>query len=92
MVSVDTEGVTPLLYLRRVKAKHPMRLLNTWIDWQHVPSTAVRSMRIRPRRRTITVEWRSGHYSTHTVRRRDMLRLLDPRQSVGQWVNRFALS
>jgi hypothetical protein len=26
------------------------------------------------------------------VRRRDMLRLLDPRQSVGQWVNRFALS
>lgn len=93
MVSVDTEGVTPLLYLRRVKARHPMQNpLNTVIIWQHVPSSAVSELRLRPRRRTITVEWRSGHYSTHTVRRRDMLRLLDRRQSVGKWVNTFALS
>ena len=69
-----------------------MRFLNTWIDWQNVPSSAVRSMRIRPRRRSVSIEWQSGHYSTHTVRRRDMLRLLDRRQSVGAWANRFALS
>ena len=69
-----------------------MRFLNTWIDWQNAPSSAVRSMRIRPRRRSISIEWQSGHYSTHTVRRRDMLRLLDRRQSVGEWVNRFALA
>ena len=93
MVSVDTDPAGASGYLRRVKATHLMQNpLNTVIIWQHVPSSAVSELRLRPRRRTITVEWRSGHYSTHAVRRRDMLRLLDPRQSVGQWVNRFALS
>src|SRR6056300_436371 len=93
MVSVDTDLVGASGYLRRVKATHLMQNpLNTVIIWQHVPSSAVSELRLRPRRRTITVEWRSGHYSTHAVRRRDMLRLLDPRQSVGQWVNSFALS
>ena len=80
------------MYLIGVESKAPMRFLNTWIDWQNVPSSAVRSMRIRPRRRSVSIEWQSGHYSTHTVCRRDMLRLLDRRQSVGEWVNRFALS
>ena len=65
--------------------------LNTVIIWQ-TPSSACSELRVRPRRRTITVEWRSGHYSTHTVRRRDMLRLLNPQQSIGQWINRFALA
>ena len=67
-------------------------LLNTVIIWQHVPSAAVSELRLRLRRRTITVEWRSGHYSTHTVRRRDMLRLLlDLNQSVGTWINSYVL-
>jgi hypothetical protein len=65
-------------------------LLNTVIIWQNVPSSAVSELRIRPRKRNITIEWRSGHFSTHTVRRRDMLRLLTG-GSVGQWVNLYAL-
>ena len=67
-------------------------LLNTVIIWNKVPSSAVRTLRLRPRKRNITIEWWSGHYSTHTnVRKRDMLRLLNPNQSVGEWVNVFAL-
>ena len=65
--------------------------LNTVIIWQDVPSTACSELRLRFRKRNITVFWRSGHLSTHTVRRRDMLRLLNPQQSVGQWLNRYAL-
>ena len=39
------------------------------------------------------VFWQSGHYSAHTVRRRDMLRLLlNPKQSAGAWINDFALA
>jgi hypothetical protein len=64
--------------------------LNTVIIWQNVPSSAVAELRLRPRKRNVTIEWRSGHFSTHTVRRRDMLRLLTG-SSVGQWVNRYAL-
>ena len=66
--------------------------LNTVIIWQDVPSDACSELRLRFRKRSITVAWRSGHYSTHTVRRRDMLRLLNPQQSVGQWINRYALA
>jgi hypothetical protein len=65
--------------------------LNTVIIWQDVPSSACSEMRLRPRKRSVTIEWRSGHFSTHTVRRRDMLRLLNPQQSVGQWINRYVL-
>jgi hypothetical protein len=55
-------------------------------------SDALDELRLRPWKRSITVAWKSGHYSTHAnVRRRDMLRLLDPRQSFGQWVNRYVL-
>ena len=66
--------------------------LNTVIIWQNVPSSACSELRLRFRKRNITVEWRSGHFSTHTVRRRDMLRLLNPQQSVGQWLNHYALA
>ena len=55
-------------------------------------SDAINELRLRPWKRSITVAWKSGHYSTHrNVRRRDMLRLLDPRQRFGQWVNRYVL-
>ena len=65
--------------------------LYTVIIWQDVPSSACSELRLRFRKRNITVFWRSGHLSTHTVRRRDMLRLLNPQQSVGEWLNRYAL-
>ena len=65
--------------------------LNTVIVWSRVPSSAVRELRLRPRKRNVTIEWWSGHYSTHSVRKRDMLRLLNPNQSVGQWANTYAL-
>ena len=66
--------------------------LNTVIIWANVPSSAVKELRLRPRRNSVTIEWRSGHYSTHSnVRKRDMLRLLNPQQSVGKWVNAFVL-
>jgi len=65
--------------------------LNTVIIWDNVPSTACSELRLRFRKRSITIAWRSGHFSTHTCRRRDMLRLLNPQQSVGQWINRYVL-
>ena len=78
--------------IRAVQPTPPLmpNLLNTVIIWQNVPSSAVSELRIRPRKRNVTIEWRSGHFSTHTVRRRDMIRLLTG-GSVGQWVNLYAL-
>ena len=67
-------------------------LLNTNLVISTPQSSASEEIRLYPLRRHAMVFWQSGHYSAHTVRRRDMLRLLDRRQSVGQWVNRFALS
>jgi hypothetical protein len=59
--------------------------------WKDVPSSAVKELRLRTDR-SVTIEWQSGHYSTHlNVRKRDMLRLLNPNQSVGQWVNTCVL-
>jgi hypothetical protein len=56
-------------------------------------STATEQIRLYPMTRQAMVFWRSGHYSNHTVRRRDMLRLLlNLKQSAGQWVNRCALA
>ena len=43
--------------------------LYTVIIWQDVPSSACSELRLRFRKRNITVFWRSGHLSTHTVLR-----------------------
>lgn len=66
-------------------------MLNPTITWTDIPSDACSELRFRPCDRSVTIRWRSGKPSTHPCRRRDMLRLLDPRQSVGQWVNLFVL-
>ena len=56
-------------------------------------STATEQIRLYPLTRQCMVFWHSRHYSTHSVRRRDMLRLLlNLKQSAGQWVNKYALS
>ena len=56
-------------------------------------SSATEEIHLLPLRREVMVFWQSHHYSTHTVRRRDMLRLLlNLRQSAGEWVNRYALA
>ena len=55
-------------------------------------STATEQIRLYPVTRQCMVFWQSRHYSTHSVRRRDMLRLLlNLKQSAGQWVNKYAL-
>jgi len=79
-------------YDEGTEAKKPMtNLLNAVVVWQDVPSSAVKELRLRADR-SVTLEWQSGHYSTHrNVRKRDMLRLLNPNQSVGQWVNAYVL-
>jgi len=67
-------------------------MLNTAIILD-TDSTATEQIRLYPFRRQCMVFWRSGHYSNHTVRRRDMLRLLvNLKQSAGEWVNRYALA
>jgi len=54
-------------------------------------STATAEIRLFPLRRRAMIFWHSGSISSHTVRRRDMVRLLaDLKQSAGQWVNRYA--
>ncbi len=56
------------------------------------PSPSEQS-RLYPLRRRAMVFWQSGHYSAHTVRRRDMLRLLlNLKQSAGAWINDYALA
>ena len=55
-------------------------------------SIATEQIRLYPLTRQCMVFWHSRHYSTHSVRRRDMLRLLlNLKQSAGQWVNKYAL-
>jgi hypothetical protein len=54
-------------------------------------SDALNEIRLRPRKRSVTLAWKSGHYSTHTVARRDMFRLIDRRLTFGTWANRFVL-
>lgn len=62
------------------------------IFWDNVPSSAVETLVLQPERRRVVIEWRSGHLSDHSnVRKRDMLRLFNPYQSVGEWVNIYAL-
>ena len=56
-------------------------------------SSATEEIHLLPFRREAMVFWQSNHYSTHKVRRRDMLRLLlNLRQSAGAWVNTYALA
>ena len=80
-------------HTKGMKNKTAMNLLNTVLIVDTTEgSSATNEIRFRPFKRSVTVEWKSGHFSTHrNVRRRDMLRLLNPRQSYGQWVNRYVL-
>lgn len=55
-------------------------------------SSALDEIRLRFRRREVMFFWKSGHFSTHTCRRRDMIRLLlNRRASYGSWANRYVL-
>ena len=55
-------------------------------------SSACNWITLLPLERIAIVEWRSGRsVSGHFCRRRDMLRLLIPGTSMGQWVNRHCL-
>ena len=55
-------------------------------------SSATAEIRLYPLRREAMIFWQNGHYSNHTCRRRDMIRLLaDLKQSAGVWVNRYCL-
>ena len=72
---------------------NPMgNLLNTNLIISTPQSSASEEIRLYPLRRHAMVFWQSGHYSAHTVRRRDMLRLLlDLNQSAGTWINTYVL-
>ena len=66
--------------------------LNTALIISTPQSSASEEIRLYPFRRHAMVFWLSGHYSAHTVRRRDMLRLLlDLNQSAGTWINTYVL-
>jgi len=56
------------------------------------PSIACQHVVLSPLTRTAVVMWNSGSVSKHTCRRRDMLRLMMPGTSMGQWANRHCLS
>jgi hypothetical protein len=56
------------------------------------PSSACQRVILSPLTRTAIVQWHSGSVSSHGVRRRDMLRLINPDTSLGQWVNRHCLT
>jgi hypothetical protein len=65
--------------------------LPVYINLQR-PSAACERIILSPLTRSVIVKWRSGSISGHGVRRRDMLRVLVPGASLGQWVNRYALA
>tara|TARA_B100002019_G_scaffold104417_1_gene89825 strand:- start:577 stop:783 length:207 start_codon:yes stop_codon:yes gene_type:complete len=68
-------------------------MINTCLVFATPQSSASEEIRLYPLRRHAMVFWQSGHYSAHTVRRRDMLRLLlNPKQSAGAWINAYALA
>ena len=55
-------------------------------------STATRAIALGVLTRSVTIDWQSGHHSTHECRRRDQWRLLWQRYmlapiSYGEWVN-----
>jgi len=69
-----------------------VRYFASTVSWDNVPSSAVETLVLQPNRRRVVIEWRSGHLSDHSnVCKRDMLRLLNRKQSVGQWANAFVL-
>jgi hypothetical protein len=55
------------------------------------PSAACERIILSPLTRRAIVKWHSGSLSAHDCRRRDMLRLLVPGTSMGQWANRTLL-
>jgi hypothetical protein len=55
------------------------------------PSSACHRIILSPLSRRAIVQWQSGSMSGHDCRRRDMLRLLIPGTSMGQWANRTLL-
>ena len=67
--------------------------LNTLGVFVHVqrPSIACQHVVLCPVKRTAVVHWQSGSVSKHACRRRDMLRLMMPGTSMGQWANRHLL-
>ena len=67
-------------------------LLNTNLVISTPQSSASEEIRLFPFRRRVKILWQSVHYTRHTVRRRDMLRLLlDLNQSAGTWINTYVL-
>jgi hypothetical protein len=56
------------------------------------PSVACYRIILSPLSRRAIVQWKSGHMSGHDCRRRDMLRLLVPGASLGQFANRTLLA
>ena len=72
---------------------HQQHMINPVIIIATPQSSATEEIRLYPMTRQCMVFWQSPHYSNHSVRRRDMLRLLlNLKQSAGQWVNRYALA
>ena len=55
------------------------------------PSIACQRIILSPLTRAAIVQWHSGSVSGHPCRKRDMLRLLMPGTSLGQWANRTLL-
>jgi len=56
------------------------------------PSDACQRVILSPLTRRAIVQWHSGSISAHNCRRRDMLALLMPGASMGQWANRTLLA
>lgn len=56
------------------------------------PSIACQNVILSPLTRTAIIKWQSGSISAHACRRRDMLSLLIPGTSMGQWANRHCLA
>jgi hypothetical protein len=56
------------------------------------PSSACQNVILSPLTRTAIVKWHNGSISSHPCRRRDMVQLLVPGASLGQWANRTLLA
>ena len=56
------------------------------------PSTACQNVILSPLSSRAIVKWHNGSVSAHNCRRRDMLPLLMPGASMGQWANRTLLA
>lgn len=56
------------------------------------PSDACQTIVLSLLNRRAVVQWHSGSVSAHPCRKRDMIRLLVPGTSLGQWANRTLLA